>query len=180
MKCIFCDEEINEEVDSYFITNEGDYSCEACYEEGFDSASKLYIFEPDNTEEVEPVYFDNYFIYSGDDTGPVLKQKWVATDGWRGYTDWEIDSDYETIADGWVTSWLDDTTSYKMTGAKLFEKLVRGEISPPITIHWLFGTTSNVFSTASEIIVAKDDIDEFKQWLISIGFDSKELERSFN
>jgi len=99
----------------------------------------------------------------------IKKEKWVNSDGWRGYTDWELKEGYIEIADGWVTSFIDSTVERKRELSEMFEDLQEGKIKPPCEIYWLFGITSNVFSTASAIVIEKENEEVLAKWLDEIN-----------
>jgi len=98
----------------------------------------------------------------------IKKEKWVSTDGWRGFTEWELASNYVEIADGWITGFPDKSVERKVELADIFQKLIDGEITPPCNIYWIFGITSNVFSTASKFFVEKGNEDLIEKWLNEI------------
>ena len=98
----------------------------------------------------------------------IKKEKWVDTDGWRGYTDWELKKGFVEVADGWVTGYPDESVQRKVELNEIFEDLKNGKILPPCEIYWLFGITSNVFSTASAVVVAEEDAEKIEKWLNEI------------
>jgi hypothetical protein len=105
----------------------------------------------------------------------VKKERWIKTDDWRGYTDWELNKNYVGVADGWVTGFPDKTVSRKIELNDIFEDLKVGKIKPPCEIYWLFGITSNVFSTASMVAVKKGDEEVIENWLNEIDGGGKGL-----
>lgn len=202
MQCVACEEifvyESNQdhywdsygedrEVDS---TEDGDLICRGCLESDEERCSTVMIFSPDEEKQVVKmgVYFQrNQETYERDSlvervleviSGP----KWVKTDDWRGYTDHDllIPDKWVKYTSGWVTGWPDETTSYKTVSSDLFEDLNGGELTPPVEVWWLFAPTSNVFSTASDIILRKDDLDLFNEWLEENGYKVDDVKHSFS
>lgn len=179
-KCSLC-EEVIENEDETFYTKEGNEACIACYERASESASKIVKFSPDGTN--EQFYYSEDFDFNedgGGSTTPIKEQKWVQSDGWRGYTDWEYEDGFIELVDGWVTSMADDTTRRKIDLSKYFDDMFSGEIIPPCDIYWLFGNTSNVFSTASTIVIRDGDQDLINDWLKEVSGGLKDLQEKFN
>ena len=98
----------------------------------------------------------------------IKKEKWVSTDAWRGFTEWELADGYVEIADGWITGFPDKSVERKVELADIFNDLINGEIVPPCNVYWLFGITSNVFSSASKVFVAVGDGEAIEEWLQKI------------
>ena len=167
MKCFICDEVTDENQD--VVSLSGKSAHDTCQSDSSEYASSLFEFLPDG--DVNKTIFDNDFIYESDQDNydslpyPVKAEKWVNSDGWRGYTDWEFEKGLISMGDGWVTGWADETTGRKAELGEIFEKLNAGKITPPCIIYWLFGHTSNVFSTASEVLVKKADLKKFEKCL---------------
>jgi len=98
----------------------------------------------------------------------IKKEKWVSTDAWRGFTEWELASGYVEIADGWITGFPDKSVERKVELADIFDKLINNELAPPCNVYWLFGITSNVFSSASKVFVEVGDEEAIEEWLQKI------------
>jgi hypothetical protein len=162
-KCPSCDEE----QEDFQETRSGGQVCQACYENGIEYASTITCFQ---NGELQSTRFDNDFNYGFED-GPdpfevVQEQKWVNTDGWRGYTDWVLKPEYQEFAGGWVTGYPDETVKHKVVIHELFEDLKEGK-ECPVNLFWLFGNTSNVFSQVTSLVVLKSDLPAFEAWLES-------------
>lgn len=125
--------------------------------------STIITFNPDGTHEK--------IAFNGNEDLPkmIKSEKWVKIDGWRGYTDWEITEGYTEIADGWVTGFPDKSVERKIELSEMFEDLLEGKVTPPCPLYWLFGITSNVFSTASAIIIKKENEKILADWLDKIN-----------
>jgi len=178
IKCSIC-EEFDESGDEFF-TIAGKPACTGCWEDARESASTLVKFNPDG--EIEEFYFDQDFgdFEGGDLPEPIKAVKWVNTDGWRGYTNYEIVPGFEEIADGWVTGWPDETTKEKAELGDYYEQLKSGDLIPPVALYWVFGRTSNLFSTASSIYVRTDDKDKLAAWLEEVNGGLDEFSKKFN
>jgi hypothetical protein len=171
-KCIYCDTLID--PDKLIYTLDGRPVCENCYGD-IDYDSTVVEISPD---EVTRHQFNADF---GDpDTGdmpvPIEKEKWVHTDGWRGYADWELLPGYIEWSDGWVTGYPDDTVSRKRTLADLYDSLKSRKIVPPVPIYWIFGRTSNVLSNSSSIVIAKSDVPTLEAWLPTVGLTKEDID----
>jgi hypothetical protein len=81
----------------------------------------------------------------------IATSKWVATDGWRGYTKIVPEQGYKEIEADWVTGDWDDApagNSSSEVEAKI--KKLEAEYGD---IYVIYATTSNVFSTAYAVLV---------------------------
>lgn len=177
IKCILCEEKIEESERRFTRNNEN--VCESCFDYASSNSSKLIVFSPDSKEEIS---FDKNFVFFGDQDllDEILKEvKWVSSGGWGGYTDFILNNNFLKIGEGWITGYPDESVSHKITGAKLFEKLNEKELTPLVDLFWLFGQTSNCFSSASTLAIRKTDEEKFRKWLKEINVDEKELEESF-
>lgn len=164
--CSICDEEVDNNLDVY-ITLDGQAACEDCHERAIDSASQAIQFTPDGPEKyIFTAEFGRVDIDMMPD--PIKAERWVNTDGWRGYTTWDLNPGYTELADGWVTGYPDETTERKADLSDYFDRLESGELLPPCEIWWIFGRTSNIFSSASAIICKTDDVEKIKSWLLEI------------
>lgn len=100
------------------------------------------------------------------------------TDAWRGYYDTELKGLHK-VTDGWVTGYPDESVSRKMALAELYEKIHTGS-GPDVVLYWLFEPTSNVFSTASTVYLArKRDEKRLNAWLEENGSSVGEFEEAF-
>lgn len=177
-KCPICGEEfLDDGKQDTGYTKKGEVTCYGCYESSMDSAMSITLFTPDSVE---------HYTYSEDfempeDGGHIIKSmEWKSTSGWRGYYDWKYQPQYTEITEGWVTSMPDDTCTRKMELADIYKDLLDRKLVPPAPIGWAFARTSNVFSTASSMFVAKDDYETIKDWLEENGIGIKDLEEKFN
>ena len=169
-KCSFCENEIDEENDQSYQSFDEKNACGDCFNDGFIEASTVIKFSPDG--EITETKFDedfNYSDYGEDLPEPIKKTYWEKTDSWRGYTEFDILNKFEEVADGWVTGYADETKKEKLELADYFEKLKSGELIPPVTLYWIFGKTSNVFSTASKIVIKKGNRDKLNAWLEEVN-----------
>jgi len=186
-KCTWCDEDIGEE-DEMYLTMKGDKVCGGCFESEWEHASTIHKFSPNGHETARfTANFGTEETENGDFANdedamptPIESQKWVNSDGWRGYTEWEVMSGYEKITDGWITGYPDETTPTKRELGEYFEDLLEGKICPPVPIYWVFGVTSNVFSSASCIIARKGDREAIEKWLLEINGGLEEFANKFN
>jgi len=182
MKCIICDEIIKKN-DDFAIGYNGNNAHMECRYDNDDYASTLFEFLPDG--EINKTQFTDEFILFSDNDNydflpyPIKKQKWVKTDGWRGYTDWEFEKGFLSVGDGWVTSHPDETTENKKELGDIFQDLQEKKITPPCIVYWVFGITSNVFSTASEVLIKKEDKKVFEKWLKKINGGLVEFKEKF-
>ena len=107
---------------------------------------------------------------------PIKEEKWVNTGGYRGHTDWVLNDGFVEYSEGWVTGHPDETTKRKSELSELYDDLRTGKLVPPVTIWWVFGVTSNIFSTASSIIIKKKDMKKLDKWLESIGHSKESID----
>lgn len=178
-----------EEADDYVWCNfeEADL-CQGCYESDLESASTLYRVRPG---EAEWVRYGEYTAYNqtGDDPDEwftdIVKnggspRKYIKTDGWRGYYDSTQNLNLVSIASGWTTGWADETTSRKVDFNEFAEQLMKGDIECPFTIFILVEPTSNVFSTAVDVLVREADKDKVTGWLEEAGYAVSTLQNALN
>lgn len=102
---------------------------------------------------------------------------WSQTDGWRGHTEFDISPGWSIVGTGWTTGHPDETVSHKLEAAQIYEKMV--EKSPPFPVAWLFGTTSNVFSQVTDVLVRDEDEPKWEAYLVSLGSDADTFTDSF-
>jgi len=199
-KCAGCGEWIDTQDDSTMIrgSRAGKLFCEGCYESGEEHASTVVEIVPRteaDDEDNETLYndiivthFDEDFTYIVTCNGeyadayeddplpePVKSQTWKHTGGYHGYTAFEFLDGFEVVMDGWVTGWPDETTKRKADIGQLFEDIKSGELPCPVRLFWVFGTTSNIFSIATDIVVASADRKQLEEWLVYVGNDVETL-----
>jgi hypothetical protein len=167
LKCALCGEYIDEGEDT-FQTLKGEVACISCYEEAWGQSSTVIRFSPGG--EKEATSFTEQFgsLEGGDTPEPIENEIWVKIDRWRGYSDWKITKGYKKIADGWITGFPDSSVQRKIDLHEIFSDLQDGKITPPCDMFWVFGRTSNVFSSACVVVVRKDDVEEIEKWLNEI------------
>ncbi len=102
---------------------------------------------------------------------------WTQTDGWRGHTDFDISPGWSFVGTGWTTGHPDETVSHKLEASQIYEKMV--EKSPPFPVAWLFGTTSNVFSQVTDVLVRDEDEPKWEAYLVSLGSNADKFTDSF-
>ena len=160
--CSLCGEPIKKQ-DDRMLTIKGELSCMSCYENRYEYASTCFCFSPtgNSTEHFSRAFGNE----DGEFPEPVKEEKWIRTDAWRGYTDWTLNEGFVEVCSGWVTGMPDSSTRRKVTLADYFEKIKDRELIPPVEIWWIFGMTSNVFSTASTIVCRVEELPALQQWL---------------
>ncbi len=166
---------------------EEDY-CYGCYESDTSNWNATFVrFTPDGAEEVVKLGSCFAQVGHGEDVPPAwVTEKfdtgWKTTGGYRGYFNVEAkkDSGFTLITSGWVTGYPDETVSHKLTAIEVFE-LFKGGDRPPCDVIWVFATTSNVFSTATDVFVEGDEnIEVFNRWLEEAGQDPEKFDRAFS
>jgi len=167
IKCSICEEEIGEDCET-FSTIEGEIACEGCYESAWENPSTIVQFSPSGDR--EGTSFTNEFgtLENNEIPDPIERELWVKTDGWRGYTDWEIAKGYVKIGDGWITGFPDSSVQRKIDLHEIFSDLQDEKIKPPCDMFWVFGKTSNLFSTSCIVVVRGGDVEEIEKWLNEI------------
>ena len=184
--CPECKEKYNiEEDEAPYLTLDGKTICNSCYEADQENPSMLFKFTPNDDPEkfyISQLFggFTEDYEHMDEYPEPVKKEVWKKTDGWRGYTDWELLPDFIEFADGWITGYPDETTARKKELSDYYEDLLSGKLKPPTTIYWIFGSTSNVFSTASTIIIKKSDKKILIKWLEDINGGLDHFKELFN
>lgn len=171
-KCAICGDPIT--GDDWQMTVKGKKACQGCYDDSFQYQSTCYHFGP-NDSGIEH-FTKNFGNEDGEFPTPVKEEIWQKTDAWRGYTTWNLEDGFVRVCDGWVTGFPDSTTRRKAELADYFEKIKDGELTPPVDIWWLFGISSNVFSTITMIVCRKADVEALKQWLAEIDGGVKHFE----
>jgi hypothetical protein len=148
--------------------------CWPCYEGASQYASTLYHVGPDF---VEKVYVHDLDIHDEWGEGVLLpiSRRWVSTSAWRGYYTTEVEGFVE-VETGWTTGgWGDPTSDRKQTFNDWAQSLVEGAVNPPVDVLLTFDPTSNVFSTGVGVLVRKDDVEAFTNW---VGEEAKALHDS--
>jgi hypothetical protein len=163
-KCSICGEPI--EGEDWCITVKGKKACEECESNDRQYASTCYCFGP-NGSDMER-FTKNFGNEDSEFPTPVKEEIWKKTDGWRGHTEWKLNKGFVEVCSGWVTGMPDSSTQRKAELADYFEQIKDGKLTPPVEIWWLFGITSNVFSTVSEIVCREKDLEALKKWLTEI------------
>lgn len=176
-KCAVCGTFVSAESMDY---GEGEWSrsgkffCRDCYEGGIDDASTLVRFDADGDKCVTKFDEDfNYWSedgYDGEDyPEPIVGQHYVRTDAWRGYSDFTLAEGFVKLAGGWVTGFPDSSVSRKFDVAEFYQALTTGELTPPADLYWLFAHTSNIFSTACDVICRSEDREVLEKWMADNG-----------
>lgn len=183
--CPVCEEE----SDDYVWANlEEAEVCTECYESDLEYASTIYRVR---SGEAEWVRYGTHTGYNQDGDEPdewftsIVKnngspRKYIKTDAWRGYYDSSKNLDLVSIASGWTTGWADETTSRKVDFNQFAEQLIKGDIEAPFTIFILVEPTSNVFSTAVDVLVREADKDKVVSWLEAEGYPVSNLQNALN
>jgi len=112
-----------------------------------------------------------------------VEEHFVRQDAWRGYTEVRFlaeEHGWVKLASGWVTGYPDDTVRHKLTASDLYRRLYEDGLRPAVDIIWTFSTSSNVFSTISDIWVRERDLEALKAWLPTVGFDPEDVELAFH
>lgn len=162
-KCALCNQFVN--ADETTLTLQGTVSCYACQEQIEERPSTAICFS-DTGRSAEERFTEEFgIIGEGDLPEPIKRQYWKRTDGWRGHTEWELKSDYVRIADGWVTGWPERWMIDKIALSDFYKQLHSCEVKPPVDFWWVFGVTSNVFSTVLTLVCKAEDKEKLIAWL---------------
>jgi len=174
--CSICEEEVDDDNYTYGNISE-DLVCIGCEESSYESASTLVKV---NSEGSETVRFTNISAYDqyGEipswfydllkDTSKV--QYWKSTDPWRGHGDSSQNLKLKVLASGWTTGWADEFHQRKILLNKFGELLESKELIPPVDLYILVEPTSNVFSSAFELLVSEEDEEELIEWLEVVDY----------
>lgn len=187
IKCEGCREKFDavdfENTSQYANLLEG-YICEGCVESDYERPSTLVKWNG----EKEVIHWGEFMAWTdgGDDPPRWFwellgkhRREWHSTDGWRGYYETKLDR-LVSLADGWVTGFPDETTQQKVKAGQLFN-LLNDEHEPlPGELFWLFESTSNVFSTASEILVRESTKEAIIEWLKEHDYTIEDLKEAFS
>jgi len=180
-KCTHCDEF----YDEYTFTFDGEVICYACEESAMQYMShcihipafnvpEIHVFSNDfglRDKECWELVYDNESGKNLKYPKPIKLEKWVHTDAWRGYTDWEYHDGYMVIGNGWITGWADKYHMRKADLNDLMEQLLeraKNVQDVPVDIWVITGVTSNVFSTAMDFIIREKDEDKLRKYLNAI------------
>jgi len=179
--CSCCEREINENEGINYTLDDQPY-CDSCEGQSWQYSNSVVAYSDGEIQRFdwcsEFGFRDQDWIPSGPDA--VTGFKYIRTDAWRGYWDPIIAEGYTTLASGWSTGQWDDV-SYKHKFNDLVDSIHDGEIECPFEITFAFGMTSNVFSTASDVIIKESDMERFQEWLCEeAGITVEELKRSLS
>jgi len=169
-KCTECGQEINQDHDFYDYNSKDEIICDGCYEHHWESAVMVYEFDP-NEESMRRLDYaftldktrdtDNYDTFDG--TPMCIKgAKWEGN--YRGYIAVDFEEGYESVANGWTTDRYDDV-KWKWNFNDFMENIIKGELIPPVEVWFIFAQTSNIFSTAVDVVVRTHQSDTFLNWL---------------
>jgi hypothetical protein len=169
-KCTECGQEINQDHDWHEYNSKDEIICEGCYEHHWESAVMVYEFDP-NEESMRRLDYaftldktrdtDNYDTFDG--TPMCIKgAKWEGN--YRGYIAVDFEEGYESVANGWTTDRYDDV-KWKWNFNDFMENIIKGELIPPVEVWFIFAQTSNIFSTAVDVVVRTHQSDTFLNWL---------------
>jgi hypothetical protein len=169
-KCTECGQEINQDHDFYDYNSKDEIICEGCYEHHWESAVMVYEFDP-NEESMRRLDYaftldktrdtDNYDTFDG--TPMCIKgAKWEGN--YRGYIAVDFEEGYESVANGWTTDRYDDV-KWKWNFNDFMDNIINGELIPPVEVWFIFAQTSNIFSTAVDVVVRTHQSDTFLNWL---------------
>jgi hypothetical protein len=168
--CTECGQEINQDNDWHEYNGKDEIICEGCYEHHWESAVMVYEFDP-NEESMRRLDYaftldktrdtDNYDTFDG--TPMCIKgAKWEGN--YRGYIAVDFEEGYESVANGWTTDRYDDV-KWKWNFNDFMENIIKGELIPPVEVWFIFAQTSNIFSTAVDVVVRTHQSDTFLNWL---------------
>jgi hypothetical protein len=168
--CTECGQEINQDNDWYEYNSKDEIICDGCYEHHWESAVMVYEFDP-NEESMRRLDYaftldktrdtDNYDTFDG--TPMCIKgAKWEGN--YRGYIAVDFEEGYESVANGWTTDRYDDV-KWKWNFNDFMENIINGELIPPVEVWFIFAQTSNIFSTAVDVVVRTHQSDTFLNWL---------------
>lgn len=174
-------------LDEVTLGYNGQPYCDPCREVDLQNASAIVRLGPDaEPEGADRIRFGNthadvddlpdWFTALFPDGKPA--RHYHRSDAGRGYYDTpKIMVGVTSIAEGWVTGDYDDV-AYKADTHRLANVL--NEHRPPVDVFVLTEPTSNVFSTAAEILVADGDIDAAWAYLTEHGFTPEGLQAAFH
>lgn len=159
------------------MTTYDDYSEE--YEEEREAIGTVAAITIDGVEE--------YLVYDDGVEDDVLPAPtWHSTDAWRGYYEIATPEGYTNVANGWTTGWADDTVVRKFDTYAVAEALYSDDtrfdlpsFDSPIYVVSL--RTSNVFSTAVDILVPEGEEERFFDFIEEkTGLKAEDVEYAFS
>lgn len=176
LRCSNCDTLF--EKDRMYKDADGNWLCDQCANDTWNYPTTVVYMpsgKPIEKSEYNRIMNETRNFETGDydsaPPDPIKSEFWKSTDAWRGYTDWTLQNGFVEYSSGWVTGMPDETTTRKADLADLYEKLYEFRLICPVDLWWIFGVTSNVFSTSTTIVVREEDKDDLVAWLEEIGAD---------
>jgi len=174
-ECINCKEKIDIDVDDYACVEDG-FLCYGCKESDEERASTYVKFSPEGKQAFLIGRYVAYETENGEDEPAqealelFSRPIWHKTDPWRGYDETKPlkENMFINIGAGWITGFPDESTQRKIIASDIYEMLnneCKANDGVPFTLWWIFSTTSNVFSTAVDMYLLKEDEEAFKNWL---------------
>ena len=170
-KCFECSETINESTDFYTFNAASEIICETCEHSHWQGAVRVMHYDP-RSEDITG-YLHCYSLGQTrtaedfeecDIPEPVEFARWKSTDAWRGYVDVQYKDKFKVVANGWATGNYDDV-KWKWDFNEFYENIQDGTLVPPVDVWFVFAQTSNVFSTAVDIVVHNHQAATFLNWL---------------
>ena len=186
--CTECGQEIDQDNDYYEYNAKDEIICESCHSSHWEGAVSVYEYDPEyeNLSRIEYSYtldkhrdYENYDPYDGPPQC-IKSAGYKRIDGWRGYVDVEIADGFTCVAEGWTTGDYDDV-KWKWDFNEFVNKVHEGELVPPVELFFIFAQTSNVFSTAAQLVVRTHQEDTFLNWLAQeAGLTKKQLQQALS
>lgn len=165
-QCASCEQEL-EENDFSAFNLKGEPICESCERDAWNYRNTI-VSVHGNEKNVydwcEDFGFRNRESYDAESPNGVDGFEYVSTSSWRGYWNVQISDGYKAIASGWTTGDYSDVP-WKKAFHELTTAISEGYAEPPVEVIFSFGQTSNVFSTTTDIILRKADIERFAFWV---------------
>jgi len=156
-----------DENDFVAINLEGESLCESCESSAWQYTNKVLVAhegEISSYEWCSDFGFRDREYHEQCDPEGVDGFTYHRTDGWRGYWQPEISKGFIDVASGWATDSYDDVP-WKHKFNALVDNIQSGELSCPYKIVFVFGLTSNVFSTSTDVLVKESELEKFTTWL---------------
>jgi hypothetical protein len=166
-KCIECQTEIDPEGsdDSRWSSVKEGTVCWSCYESAQNYPSIINLIDAVTTSKIYVGDLDIHDEYGDSISGLKIKREYISTGGWRGHENTTIEG-WQDVLDGWTTGgWDDPIARRKADFNNWAEALISQDIYPPCPVAIVTDPTSNVFSTAVTVLVKKDDVQTFRDWL---------------
>lgn len=170
--CTECGQEFDQDNDYYEYNANDEIICSDCYSSHWDSAVSVYEYDPE-FESIDHIQYSytlnktrSLETYDEFEELPkcIKSAEWKRIDGWRGYVDVEIADGFTCVAEGWFTDMYDDV-KWKWDFNEFVDKVHSGELVPPVETFFIFAQTSNVFSTAAQLVVRTHQENTFLNWL---------------